>query len=149
MANAVSVATSEGVDRLDVKSFLPLPKMKRNAGEWARQYRDNQPFPHIGIDDFFDETIIRRILAEYPGEYDASWNRTFLDAGTYEEQKLGLDRLEDFPPYIQHFINALNSRVFVQFLEELTGIDGLVPDPYLSGGEDASPFTRISTRIRK
>jgi 2-oxoglutarate-Fe(II)-dependent oxygenase superfamily protein len=134
MANAVSMPTSVSTERLDTKSFLPMEKMTRNIEAWAQQYRDNQPFPHIGIDDFFDENIIRRILSDYPGEFDASWNRTFLDSGTYEEQKLGLDRLEAFPPYIQHFINALNSRVFVEFIERLTGIDGLVPDPYLSGG---------------
>jgi hypothetical protein len=106
----------------------------QNVAAWAKQYRENQPFPHIGIDDFFDESIIRNLVSDYPGEFDASWNRTFLDAGTYEEQKLGLDRLEAFPPSIQHFVNALNSRVFVEFLERLTGIDGLIPDPHLSGG---------------
>ncbi|TYO66830.1 2OG-Fe(II) oxygenase, partial [Bradyrhizobium hipponense] len=117
-----------------IKSFLPLEKMNRQAQAWAQQYRDNWPFPHIGIDDFFDQDIISRLIACYPGEFDASWNRTFLDAGAYEEQKLGLDRLEDFPPHIQQFINALNSRLFLGFLERLTGIEGLIPDPYLLGG---------------
>jgi hypothetical protein len=122
------------VDGLGLRSFLPLEKMTRSAEAWAQLYRNNRPFPHIGVDDFFDEGIIRKLVASYPGEFDASWNRTFLDAGAYEEQKLGLDRLEDFPPYIQQFVNALNSRVFVEFLERLTGIDGLIPDPYLLGG---------------
>lgn len=117
----------------DMKSVLPLGKMQ-NVAAWAKQYRENQPFPHIGIDDFFDDSIIRNLVSDFPGEFDASWNRTFLDAGTYEEQKLGLDRLEAFPPSIQHFVNALNSRVFVEFLERLTGIDGLIPDPHLFGG---------------
>ncbi|UQR61028.1 2OG-Fe(II) oxygenase [Bradyrhizobium sp. C-145] len=117
----------------DMKSVLPLGKMQ-NVAAWAKQYQENQPFPHIGIDDFFDDSIIRNLVSDYPGEFDASWNRTFLDAGTYEEQKLGLDRLEAFPPSIQHFVNALNSRVFVEFLERLTGIDGLIPDPHLFGG---------------
>ena len=118
----------------DMKSAFPLQKMQQNVAAWAKHYRENQPFPHIGIDDFFDESIIRNLVSDYPGEFDASWNRTFLDAGTYEEQKLGLNRLEAFPPSIQHFVNALNSRVFVEFLERLTGIDGLIPDPHLSGG---------------
>jgi len=134
MANAVSVQPTVDTVGLGVKSLLPIERMNENVEQWARQYRENRPFPHIGIDNFFDEDIIKRILAEYPGEFDASWNRTFLDAGTYEEQKLGLDRLEDFPPFIQHFVNALNSKVFVKFMEKLTGIDCLVPDPYLAGG---------------
>ena len=108
--------------------------MAENIATWSQQYQDNKPFPHIGIDKFFDDNIIRNLVADYPGEFDASWNRTFLDAGAYEEQKLGLDRMEDLPPSIQSFINALNSKPFLEFLERLTGIDGLIPDPYLYGG---------------
>ncbi|MBR0740751.1 2OG-Fe(II) oxygenase [Bradyrhizobium liaoningense] len=119
---------------LDTKSFLPLDKMRRQADAWAEQYRDNQPFPHIGIDTFFDDEVIRKVAAEFPGEFESSWNRTFLDAGAYEEQKLGLDRFEDFPPYIQQFVSSLNSRLFLDFLERLTGIEGLISDPYLVGG---------------
>jgi hypothetical protein len=134
MVAAVPLPASVETGDVDTRSFLPLEKMSRYSGAWAQQYRENKPFPHIAIDDFFDEGIIRNVLSAYPGEFDASWNRTFLDAGAYEEQKLGLDRLEDFPSYIQHFVNSLNSRIFVDFLERLTGIDGLIPDPYLVGG---------------
>jgi Rps23 Pro-64 3,4-dihydroxylase Tpa1-like proline 4-hydroxylase len=134
MTASVSIATPLSSGFLDTKSLLPLQKMEQNIKAWAEQYRENQPFPHIGIDDFFDEQIIRGLASEYPGEFDAAWSRTTFDAGAYEEQKLSLDRLEDFPPSIQQFFNALNSRVFLEFLERLTGIDGLIPDPYLAGG---------------
>src|SRR5882724_1006660 len=132
MVGPARQSVSVDTEYFGTRSFLPLEKMAQFGKAWAQQYRNNRPFPHIGIDDFFDDGIIKKLVASYPGEFDASWNRTFLDAGLYEEQKLSLDRLEDFPPYIQHFVNALNSRVFVKFLEQLTGIDGLIPDPYLS-----------------
>lgn len=136
MAATVSVSLPPAVEPqcLDTRSFLPLEKMDRFGEIWVQRYRENRPFPHIAIDGFFDESVIQRIVADYPGEFDSSWNRTFLDAGAYEEQKLGLDRLEEFPPYIQQFVNSLNSRIFVEFLERLTGIDGLMPDPHLVGG---------------
>jgi hypothetical protein len=134
MVAAISLSPPVEARDSDTGSLLPLEKMNRYSEAWARQYSDNTPYPHIALDDFFDDSIIRKVLAAYPGEFDASWNRTFLDAGVYEEQKLSLDRLEAFPPYIQHFINALNSRLFLDFLERLTGIDGLIPDPYLVGG---------------
>jgi 2OG-Fe(II) oxygenase superfamily len=118
----------------DIKSLLPLASMKTNVNAWATQYRENQPFSHVGIDNFFDVAIIKELAAHYPGEFDARWNRTFLDAGSYEEQKLSLDRLGDLPPQIQLFVNALNSHLFLEFLEDLSGIQGLIPDPYLSGG---------------
>jgi hypothetical protein len=34
----------------------------------------------------------------------------------------------------RHLLNELNSAAFIDFLEELTGIRGLVPDPHLEGG---------------
>lgn len=134
MAATVSLPLVAELPYLGTSSFLPQIKMNRHVDEWAREYRNNHPFPHIAIDSFFDENVIQKLVADYPGEFDSSWHRPFLDAGSYEEQKLGLDRLEEFPPYIQQFVNALNSRVFVEFLERLTGIDGLIPDPYLAGG---------------
>ena len=114
--------------------FSPLEKIKKYGDAWAQQYRENRPFPHIEIDGFFDESIIKKVVSDYPGEFEFFLESHLLDAGAYEEQKLSLDRLEEFPPYIQQFINALNSKIFVEFLERLTGITGLVPDPYLVGG---------------
>jgi hypothetical protein len=134
MTAQASLSLTVNSQHQGIKSLLPLQKMAQNVDAWARQYKNNKPFPHIGIDNFFNDDVIRKLVADYPGEFDASWNRTFLDAGTYEEQKLGLDRMEDFPPSIQHFVNALNSRIFIEFIERLTGIDRLIPDPHLTGG---------------
>jgi hypothetical protein len=42
------------------------------------------------------------------------------------------DRL---PPYTRNLFYTLNSKAFLGFLEELTGIAGLIPDPYFIGGD--------------
>jgi hypothetical protein len=97
MKEALQLVDAEKDERINIKSLLPLEKMRQNAADWGQQYVNNEPFPHIGIDDFFDERVIRDIVAQYPGEYDAVWNRTLLDAGSYEEQKLSLDSHEDSP----------------------------------------------------
>ena len=41
---------------------------------------------------------------------------------------------ERLPLYTKNLFYALNSRPFILFLEELTGIGGLIPDPYYAGG---------------
>ena len=41
---------------------------------------------------------------------------------------------ERLQAYTRRLLYALNSRPFLMFLEELTGIDGLIPDPYFTGG---------------
>jgi Rps23 Pro-64 3,4-dihydroxylase Tpa1-like proline 4-hydroxylase len=38
------------------------------------------------------------------------------------------------PAYITEVLNTLNSGIFTLFLEKLTGIKGLIPDPHLKGG---------------
>lgn len=37
-------------------------------------------------------------------------------------------------PFITNLLNALNSAQFLGFLEKLTGIKGLIPDPHFLGG---------------
>src|SRR5262252_5857554 len=128
-----SLHRSSRNDLVDIRSLLPLQKMEQNVDAWARQYVENKPYQHIGIDGFFDEAVIQGLLSDYPAASYSGWKRASFDA-EYEAEKLSLDRLEQFPPSIRIFIEALNSAVFLKFLERLTGINGLIPDPYLAGG---------------
>ena len=41
---------------------------------------------------------------------------------------------ERLPTYTKNLFYTLNSRPFLLFLEELTGIQGLISDPYFIGG---------------
>ena len=95
-------------------------------------YQENKPYPHIVFDDFLPLDIANLISNEYPN----------LNAGT-EHYKVRdheyVDRyfLEDttkFSTNIRLFSNAINSRSFLLFLETLTGIKSLLPDPYFMGG---------------
>jgi Rps23 Pro-64 3,4-dihydroxylase Tpa1-like proline 4-hydroxylase len=133
MAAADSLSESVTSNYHEIRSVLPLKKMERNVGTWSQEYRDNQPYPHIGIDDFFDDNLIRELVADYPSASYHAWKRASFDP-QYEEEKLSLDQIEHLPLSIQGVINALGSPLFLAFLERLTGIEGLIPDPYLSGG---------------
>ena len=121
------------INFLDMRYLLPLKKMEENVDAWAKQYRENQPYPHIGIDNFFDEAVIQELIDDYPAQSNAAWKRASFDAD-FEAEKLSLDRFEEFPPSIRSFIETLNSPIFLRFVERLAGIDGLIPDPYLTGG---------------
>ena len=45
-----------------------------------------------------------------------------------------MNKDENLGPYTRALIHHLNSAPFLEFLETLTGIEGLIPDPYLAGG---------------
>lgn len=48
--------------------------------------------------------------------------------------KLACENEKFIPPTIRNILYALNSATFVAFLQELTGIDHLIPDPWFHGG---------------
>src|SRR5262249_51795879 len=39
-----------------------------------------------------------------------------------------------FGDFTRHLLSELNSATFLQFLERLSGVDALIPDPYFFGG---------------
>jgi len=94
-------------------------------------YASAAPFPHVAIDGLFPDETLDRVLEGFPDAADAAWGR-FENAS---EKKLGnYARLEELAEPIRSFLAALNGPRMLEFLETLTGIDGLVPDPYFAGG---------------
>src|SRR5665213_39172 len=111
-------------------SLIPTEKLARVAQQYAREYQTGEPFPHIVIDNFFDEDVLDTLIAAFPDPTAKFWHR-FHAA---EEIKLALNREEMIPVQILLFLFFLNSSTFIDFLEHLTGISGLIPDPHLIGG---------------
>src|SRR5437588_2381400 len=93
-------------------------------------YVSAQPFAHVVIDGFLPEQVLDEILEEFPSQGEAQWQR--FDS----ENERKLASREDTPTgeATQHLLAEFNSAPFIEFLEELTGIEGLVPDPHFEGG---------------
>jgi hypothetical protein len=123
----------QGTSLLDVARSIPSEKIAKNIKAWREQYLANTPYPHIALENFFDPNIINLLVANFPSPNFDGWTITHDPTGHFE-QKFNLASYEKIPSQLRLFIDILNSRLFVQFLEELTGIDGLIPDPYLIGG---------------
>lgn len=105
-------------------------KLKEHAARLKPQWIDASPYPHIVVDDFFPPEVLDAILAEYPQPEEVDWQR--FNAPT--EVKLAIADTTQMGPVTRHLLNELNGQVFVEFLEEVTGISGLIPDPHLWGG---------------
>ena len=90
------------------------------------EYRSAEPFPHIVLDELFSPALLDRAIAELPG---ATANWTTYD--TVNEAKQVCSDAAAFGPAAEIIVHALNSAPFVSFLEKLTGIEGLIPDPHL------------------
>jgi hypothetical protein len=110
--------------RLDREQLLALAAQKRDA------YGSARPFPHIVIDGMLPAHVLEEVLAEFPAPGHANW-RVFDNP---LERKLGTTGDSEFGEATRHLLAELNSAAFIDFLECLTGIVGLVPDPHFVGG---------------
>jgi Rps23 Pro-64 3,4-dihydroxylase Tpa1-like proline 4-hydroxylase len=90
------------------------------------EYRTAKPFPHCVIDDFYDAGKLEQVLREWPEKM------SYKEAGT--SKKAHLSKFSSFGPVTQEVMEDLNSSEFLGELERLTGIEDLIPDPYLKGG---------------
>ena len=104
--------------------------LEQRARELGDKYRNAKPFPHIYIDDFFAPEAVEAALAEFPNKEQIEWqqfnNPQEIKLASRDEKSLG--------PAARQLIWEMHSQVFINFLEKLTGIEGLVADPQLSGG---------------
>ncbi len=110
--------------------FFDPNQLKEIAQKHKTAYAQAKPFPHVVIDNFLPENLLDEILTEFlPTEskdyfqYDGPAEKKLM---AQSENALGLTT--------RHLIARFNSSAFVDFLENLTGIGGLIPDPHLIGG---------------
>jgi hypothetical protein len=121
----------EGVD-LTANAFqLDRAALQEIARQRASQYQSAQPFPHIVLDDFLPQAVIDACIEEFPAPEQIDW-RILTDEG--HSKKLSTKDEALMGPVTRQVIAQLNGGTMISFLEELTGIDGLVPDPHLEGG---------------
>ncbi len=121
---------ADSVIPIDPTSLTLDTATAKAAGvKFAEKYQSGEPYHHICIDNFLPMEIIEKVradLTEMPdpeGSFDAAQERF--------KSQYSPDRL---PDYSRHLFQTFNSRAFILFLEEMTGIKGLIPDPYFIGG---------------
>jgi hypothetical protein len=119
------------LDIIDLdRGLFDAQAMKSKGLDLAERYSQAEPFPHIAIDDFLPAAILDRCLAEFPTARDPD-SRSFNRDQERFKTSFNPDHLQ---PAVRSFFYSLNSRPFVQFLENLSGIKGLIPDPFFVGG---------------
>lgn len=89
-----------------------------------------QPFPNVVLDNFLPSGWLEPLIAEFPKPRTGNW-QSFDNA---QEKKLASSLETEMGGVTRAVLTQLNSAAFLGFLEALTGIDGLIPDPYLVGG---------------
>ncbi len=104
--------------------------MADKGKELHEQYMSNAPFPSISIDDFLPPEVLEVCLERFPTQLDPD-AQDFDRAQERYKSSFNPDYMD---PALRSLFYAFNSRPFIRFVENLTGIQGLIPDPYFKGG---------------
>lgn len=89
-------------------------------------YRTAAPFPYVAFDGLFEHSLLDAAVREMPTD-EAVW----ATYNTRDEHKHVCSDVSKFGPTAEIIVHALNSAAFVDFLEKLTDIRGLISDPSL------------------
>ena len=99
------------------------------GAKYAEEYRAAAPFPHILLEDFIDEGLLKHVYNHYPkAQSGVKFDRT------HEKLKYQYHPEKVQDDLTRNLLYALNSEPFIKFLSSLTGIKGLIPDTYFAGG---------------
>lgn len=95
----------------------------------AADYQSKTPYHYTCVDNFLPPEILERVRVESLQMGDK------MHENSSENEKLKTSFNPDrMPTYSKAVFHALSSRPFIQFLENMSGIKGLIPDPYYMGG---------------
>lgn len=118
------------LDEINPKTgHLDAGIVRERGLELADSYRSVSPFPHVVIDDFLPPEMLDMVLAHFPASEQA--------AETYDrsqERRKAGHNPDELAPELRNLFYAFNSRPFIKIVENISGIKGLIGDPYFIGG---------------
>jgi Rps23 Pro-64 3,4-dihydroxylase Tpa1-like proline 4-hydroxylase len=106
-------------------------KLEALAQAKAEEYKANQPYPHIYFDNFLPLDVAEAALRDFPEPKEVDW-QAYKDVN--QHKKLAFDSVEKLPASLRDVLYFLNTRPMLKFLETLTGIQSVLPDPNYAGG---------------
>lgn len=113
-----------------------------DAGELHDEYISETPVPHIYIKDFLPDALAKAMYAEAQSAPDDYWT-TFTRKGSHMKECIRLEKM----PIASQFVNEMHSSLGVDWISKLTGIDGVMGDPYIVGGGYSKSWAGDSLQV--
>ena len=122
------MSTLSAVDTGTVEADLSF--LMDFADKNCERYLTAKPFPHISLDNFLRPEVLDAVVRDFPARDSEPWE-AMVDK---DQKKFAANVVSKMAPSVRRVLYFLNSREIVNFLEKLTGIEGLIPDPHYAGG---------------
>jgi Rps23 Pro-64 3,4-dihydroxylase Tpa1-like proline 4-hydroxylase len=106
---------------------------KYNTNALRQEYHSS--YPHIVLDHFLEPTYLSDLVQEIRGYNELLDQDALHEIDTIvQSKKIGLSDTNRMGPIARHFLQQVQSPEMIQFLEKVTGITDLIPDPSFFGG---------------
>ena len=117
-------------------------KEKYDISKLRAAFQGASPFPHIVIDDFLNVEDLKRVEQEIRNMDPDNWYDKFSNFlhinnepdSDFQSKKKALNIRAQIPTYSKSVIELFESREMLDFIEQITGIEHLIPDDTLLGG---------------
>lgn len=117
-----------------INDFLNL-RSEQECSELAEKFQNAYPYPHVCIDDFFSQSFIEALSADFPSRNDPDYVRHCMEDGNQVGENYANADSASFPPAFKALDKLSGNPEFLQYLTRLTGIPDLEFDPdYFGGG---------------
>ena len=93
------------------------------------EYQQAKPFPHVVIEDFYDKEVLSEAVKDFPDLREVG----FYSVSPFEDKYISNLR-QGIPDKLMEILENLTSPVFISWIENLTGIKGLLSDKTFEGG---------------
>jgi hypothetical protein len=112
------------------QALVDYEHLTADLAQKRQHYAAASPFAHIVLDDVLFPDVFDRAVEEFPGTKDEFW-RGYLHVN---ETKYSNTLPDTWGETLNAVAREFCSPQFVEFLQELTGIEGLIPDWTMDGG---------------
>lgn len=113
-------------------SIFDYDKFSAKVDDLCQSYISASPYPFAYFDDLFDDAVLNEVNRE-------------IDQSNFQKDVRSIDGVEvktrsDFedneslPPITRRVFQLINGGKFLNIVSRLTGINGLISDPYYDGG---------------
>lgn len=112
-------------------NFIDVEKLNSRVEADALAFQNAAPFRHIAIDDLLLPEKTGELKSAFPAE---EWEGWADRDNEHQRKKMSCRDSATIPEPINRLIFELNSGPFISWLEKLTKIPNIIPDPHLDGG---------------
>ncbi|MBN8471544.1 2OG-Fe(II) oxygenase [Corallococcus exiguus] len=129
----MSVATVDEGPLLGPSFFLSRTALRSLGLAHRDTYGAARPHPHVVIDGFLGARLATELAGVFPGATGAPWLRRDHPEQAARLGQLQRKAFDGVHGALRHLLAEFSGMSFLDFLETITGIKGLIADPHFRG----------------